>query len=917
MRARGLILTLALVLAAVVLAPASAQAVTAIGLQGVQPQMDSSGPGTAEAFRATAIATGQVTTLQVYVDSLSQATKITGGIYADNGGHPGALLAQGTRTGVTATAWNAIDLGAGAALTSGTTYWITILSPTGSGTVRFRDAPTSTVQSEVSSSSSLSALPANWTSGTGYKDGNISAYGTTGAASPPVLSVSPSSLTFAATTGGASPASKTLSVSNTGGGTLSYTTASSQPWLSVTPASGSAPGTLTVTAATGSLTAGTYTGNVTVTSAGVSGSPAVIGVSFTVTDPAPPPPPTAGDWLQIEHDATRSGDASDETSLTTSNVANLSLAWNADVDGKITAQPLFVGGITIAGKSKDVVIASTNANSVYAIDAETGAQIWRRNFGSVAGNCAIPGGYGIGASGAIDRNRGRFYVVTDGGELRTLALTDGTDAAAALPIITGPATNKVWGGLNLNGTSLYVSTASDGCDTPPWRGVVHRVDVSGAAPALVKTWTVIPGIAAPNGGGGIWGYGGVSSDPATGRVYAATAADSNEAYQLYGDRLVALDAGLSVLGSWEPTHPADGTYPCNGAPCDVDFGATPVVFTPSGCPTMVAAGNKDGNLYISSAATLAAGGTPEQTIRLNPVNDYLGAGGVGGTPAYWAAGRKLFVSDAGPGFGTIAGGIVALSIDAQCRASVTWSRALGAGGSPNSTPTVAGGVVYVGEGGSGTFRAYDAQTGTPLWSSPAVGAAAYAAPIVARGSLYAGTWAGFTFSSTGRLSAFRPGASPPPPPPPGQVLLGDEAVEPQADHTPAGQAEAFQSTATASGTLSKLRVYVDAASNAPKLVVGVYSDTGTHPGTLIAQGSLTSPAAGAWNDVAVAGGAVTAGTRYWIAVLGTSTGTLRFRDRSGACKSEVSSQTTLTALPATWSSGTVYSDCPLSAFGSS
>ena len=342
MRVRGLVLALVLVVVGVVLAPASAQAVTAVGLQGVQPQMDSSAAGTAEAFRATAIATGQVTTLQVYVDSLSQATRITGGIYADNGGHPGALLAQGTKTGATATAWNAIDLGAGAALTTGTTYWISILSPTGAGTVRFRDAPTSTVQSEVSSSSSLSALPSTWASGAGYKDGNVSAYGTTGTAAAPVLSVSPSALTFAATTGGASPAAKTLSVSNTGGGALSFTTSSNQPWLSVTPASGSAPASLSVTAATGSLTAGTYTGSVTVTSAGVSGSPAVIGVSFTVTDPAPPPPPTAGDWLQIEHDAARTGDASDETSLTTANAANLALAWNADVDGKITAQPLFV-----------------------------------------------------------------------------------------------------------------------------------------------------------------------------------------------------------------------------------------------------------------------------------------------------------------------------------------------------------------------------------------------------------------------------------------------------------------------------------------------------------------------------------------------------------------------------------------------
>jgi len=911
MSLRG-VCTIIMSAALLALSPAAAHAATAIGSMAVQPQMDSNSAGAAEAFKATAVASGQVTTLQIYVDSLSQATRLVAGIYADNSGHPGALLAQGSRTTVAPTAWNQVDLGAGAALTAGTAYWISVLSPSGAGTLRFRDAPATTVQSETSSNRSLSTLPTTWATGSTYRDGNLSAYGTTGTTAPPVLAVAPSSLTFAGTTGAASPASKTLSVTNTGGGALSFSTGSNASWLSVTPGSGSAPATLSVTAATGSLSAGTYTGNVTVTAAGVSGSPSTIPVTFTVTDP---PPPSSGDWLQIEHDAARTGEAADETTITTANVGSLSTAWNADLDGKVTAQPLFVGGVTVAGQSKDVVIAATNANSVYAVDAATGATLWRRNLGSVANNCAIPGGYGIGAPGAIDRARGRLYVVADGGQLRTLSLSDGTDAAASVALITNPATNKVWGGLTLVGSSLYVSTASDGCDTPPWRGVVDRVDVSGATPALLTSWAVIPGIAAPSGGGGIWGYGGVSADSATGRVYAATAADSNEEYQLYGDRLVALDASLSVLGSWEPTHPAPGSYPCNGDPCDVDFGATPVVFKPSGCPTMVAAGNKDGNLYISSAATLAAGGPPEQTIRLNPANDYLGGGGVGGVPAYWAAGRKLFVSDAGPGFGGIAAGVVALSIDAQCTASVAWSRGVGAGGSPNSTPTIANGVVYVGEGGSGIFRAFDAQTGTPLWNSGSVGAAAYASPIVARGTVFGGTWSGFSTGSAGRLTAFRVGAQPPPPPPPGGVLLGDQSVEPAVDHVPLGQAEAFQATATASGTLTRTRVYIDSSSNAAKLIVGIYADAGTHPGALIAQGSTTAITPGTFTEVPFTGGSIAAGTRYWIAVLGTTSGTLRFRDASGGCKSETSSQTSLTAMPATWSTGTVYSDCPLSAYG--
>jgi hypothetical protein len=99
---------------------------------------------------------------------------------------------------------------------------------------------------------------------------------------PPALAVTPASLAFSGTEGGANPAAKTLSVTNTGGGSLSFTAGDDATWLTVTPASGSAPQTLTVSASLSGLAAGTYTGNVTVTAAGVQGSPKSIPVTLTV-----------------------------------------------------------------------------------------------------------------------------------------------------------------------------------------------------------------------------------------------------------------------------------------------------------------------------------------------------------------------------------------------------------------------------------------------------------------------------------------------------------------------------------------------------------------------------------------------------------------------------------------------------------
>ena len=732
---------------------------------------------------------------------------------------------------------------------------------------------------------------------------------------PPGLGVSPTTLSFTATTGGSDPTAKTTSVTNTGSGTLSFTTSTgTDTWLAASPASGSAPATVTVSPHITGLAAGTYDGTVTITASGATNSPASVAVHLVVADPAPPD--TSADWLQVDHDATRTGFAPAETAIGPNEAKNLGSLWSTSLDGKITAQPLYAGAVTAGGSTRNVIIAATSGASIYALDADTGTVVWRRNFGTPPANCAIPGGYGFVAPPAIDKARARIYTVSEDGVLRTLKLADGTDAAAGQTVVTGAATNRVWGGPTLVGSStLYVSTASDGCDSPPWRGRIIKIDVSGATPSVTKQWDVVPGIAAPNGGGGIWGYGGVAADPATGRVYAATGADSVESYNLYADRLVALSGDLDVLGSFEPFHPT--SFPCNGAPCDVDFGATPVVFKPTGCPTMVSAGNKNGILYVMGASTLAASGTAEQAIQLNPANDWLGSGGVGGVPAWDPTDQMLFVSDVGPGWGTTAGGVVGLKVNADCTLSVAWSQSLGGGANPDSTPTVANGVVYVGEGNTGKLAVYDAKTGAPLWTS-AGGGAGFAAPIVANGTVYQGTWNGFSTTAAGTIKAFRPGAAPPPPPPPpAGVLIGDQTVEGQVDQNTSGRAEAFSATAGASGSVTQLTFYLDSSSTVAKAIVGIYADTGTtKPGTLLTQGTSTTLTPGAWNTMTVPAAALTSGTRYWIAILGTGSGTIRFRDKPNGCNSETSSESALTTLPATWTTGTKYTDCPLSAYGS-
>ncbi len=112
----------------------------------------------------------------------------------------------------------------------------------------------------------------------------------TAAPVPPAIGASPTALSFTATQGGANPAAQTLSISNTGGGTLTWSASDNAAWLTLSPASGTGNGAVTLSASTGTLTAGSYSGAVTMSATGA--SPVTVPVTFTVT--AAPVPPAIG-----------------------------------------------------------------------------------------------------------------------------------------------------------------------------------------------------------------------------------------------------------------------------------------------------------------------------------------------------------------------------------------------------------------------------------------------------------------------------------------------------------------------------------------------------------------------------------------------------------------------------------------------
>src|SRR5215472_9761660 len=196
-------------------------------------------------------------------------------------------------------------------------------------------------------------------------------------AAPPdfSLAVSPTSLTLNAGTT-SSAITVTASPMNSFSGTVSVsisglpTGVTANPsTLTLTPAQSSATTTLTAT-----ITAASATPTITFT--GTSGSLThTATLALTVQAAAMTNAPDVTTW---HYDLARDGLNSQETILTPANVSSTQFGKIAflSVDGKVDAQPLFLANVVIGNTLHNILYVATEHGSVYAFDADTGAQIW-------------------------------------------------------------------------------------------------------------------------------------------------------------------------------------------------------------------------------------------------------------------------------------------------------------------------------------------------------------------------------------------------------------------------------------------------------------------------------------------------------------------------------------------------------------
>ncbi|HEY4024885.1 MAG TPA: PQQ-binding-like beta-propeller repeat protein, partial [Candidatus Dormibacteraeota bacterium] len=553
------------------------------------------------------------------------------------------------------------------------------------------------------------------------------------------------------------------------------------------------------------------------------------GVALAGPGPGRPDQAAPGDWPTYLHDAQRSAADRTATALSPATAPNLTRRWVATIGSAIVASPTVAGGVVYVGAGDGFE---------YALDATTGARIWRTFLGvTTTPNCDPPS-MGIASAAAVQN--GVVYV--GGGDAYWYAL-DARTGAVLWRVFTGD--NSATGGhynwsspLLYNGFA-YIGTASLG-DCPLVQG--QLLEVSLATHAVVRTYNVVP-----NGeiGGGIWTS--PTVDPATNTVYVTTG--TQEFFlQPQVQAMVALDAGtLDVRGWW--------TISPSRAVVDSDWGNTPILFNDANGRRLVAAMNKDGYAYAFRGDNVGAGPVWDRQIAFGGMCPVCGdasvsSGAFDGRWLYFGGGNTTI---GGAGF---PGAVRALD---PGTGRPVWEH--GAPGPVVPALAYANGLVI--DGAGSTLEVLSAANGTRLYSFQS-GGPIYAAPSVSNGTI-------FVASTDGSVVALGPGT--PVSPPPDAGCPGGWTCQDVGGPSPAGAEVVNGGTWTVTaggagigGTSDQFRLVSERSGGSGRVVAQVVS-----PPT--GGGSQAGVMVRASNDAA---------SPYYAALMGPNGLTVQYRSGFGA-----------------------------------
>jgi outer membrane protein assembly factor BamB len=440
-------------------------------------------------------------------------------------------------------------------------------------------------------------------------------------------------------------------------------------------------------------------------------------------------------------------------------------AWqtNPALDGDIYGQPLVYGSR---------VYVATENDSVYALDAASGAVLWHQNVGTPVpdrptAGCGNIGNVGITSTPVIDTATGRIFAVADMWDgthassiqhrLVGFDLADGRPAPG-LPLVvdpTGshPAQQLQRVGLALIAGRIVIGFGGNSGDCGDYHGRLVSVPEGGGSPA---SFEVEPSVMA--GEGAIWGAGNAPAIDASGDLLVSTGNGNSGATFGLQESVIRLDPMMNVLDSWTPSNwqSLDST--------DLDLGSSEPLLLPGGLVFQI---GKEGVGNLLSESHL---------------------GGTGGTPVFQAP-----VCTSAFGGGTYYAGVIYVSCTDGLHAlalnttPATFAPASGwtVNGGAIGPPIIAGGLVWSSNWNDGMLRGLNPATGSTSFSSDLGTVDHFASPSAAGGRLFV--------AGGNRVTAFTiampPGPSPTStvvtasanPSPPGHPLTFTATVRPVPD----------------------------------------------------------------------------------------------------------------------------------------
>lgn len=412
------------------------------------------------------------------------------------------------------------------------------------------------------------------------------------------------------------------------------------------------------------------------------------------------------DWTRFGYDAARH-DAAPGSGITAGNVSKLAHK-RVQLDGTVDSSPIYLHDVSVHGHAHDVFFVTTTYGKTEAIDAASGALLWRftpPGYSQFAGSAQI-----TNSTPAASTDRKAIYASAPDGRLRKLRVSDGRVLWTAT-LTLDPTHEKLTSSINVSKGLVIMTTGGYIGDAPPYQG--HVVTLSEASGRIVHVWNslcsnrnelIVPRTCDASDSA-IWSRNGAAVDPQNGTLVVATGNGPWNGSTNWGDSVLVLSPDAAqLLRHYTPSNQAELNT------SDADLGSTSPALLPNGYAVQ---GGKDGVLRLLQLHSLpgvnARTGGELQTLPAPGRTDVFSE------PAVWN-GKWVFVAT---GAGTEA------LLFRSGRLHPVWSNHTG-----GTSPVVAGPLLYV--AGDGAVHVYIPTSGREVATLP-TGAVHWQSPIVADG----------------------------------------------------------------------------------------------------------------------------------------------------------------------------------------